>query len=110
LTGSGNLTIAGPSKFVLAGAIYQDASGKPSSPPTALSLGYATTTNVFDIGTDGTYSLYENNGAALFSDADGSSTGTCSSSTSTFCMAGGVFTTGGTCLALSAAGEHDING
>ncbi len=73
----------------------------PSTP--ALSLGYGTTTNSFNIGkgSDGN-SLNEANGATLFGDATGSS--------DLFQMAGNLTTSGGTCVAVSAAAEHDING
>jgi hypothetical protein len=102
VSGSGQITFAGPSTFDLAGGIYQDASGMPSTP--ALSLGYGSTTNSFNIGQSTTtdYSLYEANGATLFGDATGS--------TDLFQMAGNLTTTGGTCVAISAAAEHDING
>ena len=101
VSGSAHVTFAGPSTFALAGGIYQDASGMPSTP--ALSLGYGTTTNSFNIGkaTDGN-SLNEANGATLFGDASGTG--------DLFQMAGNLTTTGGTCVAVSAAAEHDING
>ena len=100
-SGSAHVTFAGPSTFALAGGIYQDASGMPSTP--ALSLGYGTTTNSFNIGkaSDGN-SLNEANGATLFGDATGTG--------DLFQMAGNLTTTGGTCVAVSAAAEHDING
>ncbi|HEY3908749.1 MAG TPA: hypothetical protein VGM07_02555 [Stellaceae bacterium] len=112
VSGSGSITFGGPSAFVLAGGIYQGAGGKPANPPVALSLGYGTSTNSFSIGKSTTagYSLDDANGATLFGDATGATTVTCGSSTSTFCMAGGVTTSGGTCVALSAAAEHDIDG
>jgi hypothetical protein len=102
VSGSGQITFAGPSTFDLAGGIYQDASGMPSTP--ALSLGYGSTTNSFNIGQSTTtdYSLDEANGATLFGDATGSG--------DLFQMAGNLTTTGGTCVAISAAAEHDING
>jgi hypothetical protein len=99
--GSARITFAGASTFALAGGIYQDASGMPATP--ALSLGYGTTTNSFNIGaaSDG-HSLDEANGATLFGDATGSG--------DLFQMAGNLTTTDGTCVAVSAAAEHDING
>ncbi len=102
VSGSGQITFAGPSTFDLAGGIYQDASGMPSTP--ALSLGYGSTTNSFNIGQSTTtdYSLDEANGATLFGDATGSG--------DLFQMAGNLTTSGGTCVAVSAAAEHDING
>ncbi len=101
LTGSGSLTFGGPSAFTLAGGIYQNASGMP--PSAALNLGYGSTTNSFSIGkaSDG-YSLNNANGATLFGDASGAG--------DLFQMAGGLTTSGGTCVAVSAAAEHDING
>jgi hypothetical protein len=101
LKGSGSLTFGGPSAFTLAGGIYQNASGMP--PSAALNLGYGSTTNSFSIGkgSDG-YSLNEANGATLFGDASGAG--------DLFQMAGGLTTSGGTCVAVSAAAEHDING
>ena len=103
LDGSGSLTFGGPSTFTLAGGIYQNASGTPGSPPIALSLGYGSSTNSFSIGkgSDG-YSLNNANGATLFGDASGAG--------DLFQMAGGLMTSGGTCVAVSAAAEHDING
>ncbi len=101
VSGSGSVSIAGPSTFVLAGGIYQDASGMPNTP--ALSLGYGATTNSFNIGkASDNYSLDEANGATLFGDATGSG--------DLFQMAGNLTTSGGTCVAVSAAAEHDING
>jgi Flp pilus assembly protein TadG len=105
LKGSGSLTFGGPSTFTLAGGIYQNASGKPSSLPVALSLGYGSgiSTNSFSIGKGGDgYSLNNANGATLFGDASGTG--------DLFRMAGSLNTTGGTCVAVSAAAEHDING
>jgi hypothetical protein len=101
LSGSSRLTISGPSTFTLAGGIYQNASGMP--PNAALNLGYGTSTNSFIIGksSDGS-SLNEANGASLFGDASGSG--------DLFQMAGNLTTGGGTCVAVSAAAEHDING
>ena len=101
ISGSAHVTFAGPSTFALAGGIYQGASGMPSTP--ALSLGYGTTTNSFNIGkaTDGN-SLNEANGATLFGDASGTG--------DLFQMGGNLTTTGGTSVAVSAAAEHDING
>ncbi len=101
VAGSGRISFAGPSTFALAGGIYQDASGMPPTP--ALSLGYGSTSNSFNIGkgSDGN-SLNEANGATLFGGATGTG--------DLFQMAGNLTTSGGTCVALSAAAEHDING
>jgi Flp pilus assembly protein TadG len=99
VSGSGRITFAGPSTFVLAGGISQGASGMPPSP--ALSLGYGTSTNSFNIGKSSNgYSLNNSNGATLFGGA----------TSGLFQMAGNIVTTGGTCVALGATGQHDING
>ena len=100
LTGSARITFAGPSMFVLAGGIYQNASGMP--PSAALNRGYGSTANSFNIGKTSGYSLNEANGATLFGDASGTG--------DLFQMAGSLTTSGGTCVAVSAAAEHDING
>jgi hypothetical protein len=103
LKGGGSLTFGGPSTFTLAGGIYQNASGTPGSLPVALSLGYGSSTNSFSIGVGNDhYSLNNTNGATLFGDASGPG--------DLFQMAGSLNTTGGTCVAVSAAAEHDING
>lgn len=104
VSGGGSLNFGGPSAFTLAGGIYQGASGNPASPPVALSLGYGSTTNYFNIGKSTTtaYSLYDASGATLLGDATGNS--------DLFQMAGNITTTGGTCVAIGAAPEHDING
>lgn len=99
VSGGGRITFGGPSTFVLAGGISQGASGMPPSP--ALSLGYGTSTNSFTIGKSSNgYSLNNSNGATLFGNA----------TSGLFKTAGNVLTTGGTCVALSAAAQHDING
>jgi hypothetical protein len=103
VSGSASISFGGPSSFILAGGIYQGASGLPPSP--GLSFGYDSTINAnsFNIGksSDG-YSLNEANGATLFGDA--TATG------DLFQMMGKLTTSGGTCVAVSAAAEHDING
>jgi Flp pilus assembly protein TadG len=99
VSGSGRITFAGPSTFVLAGGISQGASGMPPSP--ALSLGYGASTNSFNIGKSSNgFSLNNSNGATLLGDATGG----------LFQMAGNIATTGGTCVALGATSQHDING
>ncbi|HQT78833.1 MAG: hypothetical protein B7Z80_24905 [Rhodospirillales bacterium 20-64-7] len=101
LTGSSRLNIPGPGTFTLTGGIYQGASGMPSV--AALTLGSGSSGNSFVIGASSAgYSLNNANGAAILGDAndDGSA----------FTMAGGIATSGGTCVALGAAAEHDING
>ena len=100
LAGSARITFGGPSTFVLAGGIYQNASGMP--PNAALNLGYGSTTNSFNIGKTSGYSLNNASGATLFGDASGTG--------DLFQMAGSLTTSGGTCVAVSAAAEHDING
>jgi hypothetical protein len=92
------MTFAGPSTFVLSGGIYS----KGSSTTT---LGSSGTTNSFNIGkaTDGN-SLYMGGGAIVwFGDATGSG--------DIFQMAGNMNDpSGGSCLKLGAATNHDING
>jgi hypothetical protein len=100
LAGSARIAFGGPSTFVLAGGIYQNASGMP--PNAALNLGYGTSTNSFNIGKTGGFSLNNANGATLFGDASGTG--------DLFQMAGSLTTGGGTCVAVSAAAEHDIDG
>jgi putative Flp pilus-assembly TadE/G-like protein len=100
LSSGARITFGGPSTFVLAGGIYQGASGMPPNP--ALKLGYGSTTNSFNIGQTAGYSLNNTNGGTLFGDASGTG--------DLFQMAGSLNTTGGTCVAVSAAAEHDING
>jgi hypothetical protein len=101
VSGSSKISIPGPSSFQLAGGIYQNASGTQPNP--ALSLGSGSTANSYTIGkaNDG-YSIYAGNGATILADA--------STSTKTVSMAGNIFSSGGTCLELPAAGQHDING
>jgi hypothetical protein len=72
-------------------------------PNPALSLGAGSTANSYVIGkaSDG-YSIYAGNGATLLADM--------TSSSKNFTAAGSIYTNGGTCLQLPAAGEHDING
>lgn len=101
VSGSGRLTIPGPSTFTLAGGIYQDAGGMPST--AALTLGSTGTTNSYKIGKSSAgYSLNEANGATILGDA--------TSTTDLFQMSGSITTVGGTCVRLPAAAEHDING
>ena len=101
LSGSSRLIIPGPSSFTLAGGIYQNASGMPSTP--ALSLGAGSNANSFNIGkSTGGLSLNAANGATILGDA--------SASGSLFQTAGGIQTSGGTCAQIPQASEHDING
>jgi hypothetical protein len=72
-------------------------------PNAALNLGYGSSTNSFSIGkASDNFSLNNANGATLFGDASGAE--------DLFRMAGSITTGGGTCVAVSAAAEHDING
>ncbi|HET6606879.1 MAG TPA: Tad domain-containing protein [Rhodopila sp.] len=101
VSGSSRIYIPGPSSFQLAGGIYQNASGTQPNP--ALWLGATSTANSYTIGKGGNgYSIYAGNGATILADA--------STSSKTVSLAGNVFSAGGTCLALPAAGQHDING
>lgn len=100
-SGSSSIVIPGPSNFQLAGGISQSAGGTQPNP--ALSLGENSTANSYVIGKAGDgYSIYASNGATILADA--------SSSSKTVTMTGNVYSGGGTCLALPAAGQHDING
>jgi hypothetical protein len=93
-----SLTFGGPSSFVLAAGIYNNGGS-------ILALGSGST-NSFNIGasSDGN-SLWMGGGATTtFADATGSG--------DLFQMAGNldVVSGGGSCLTVSAAAEHDING
>lgn len=92
------MTFAGPSTFVLHGGIYAKGS-------TTVTLGSSGSTNSFNIGkaADGN-SLYMGGGAKVwFGDATGTG--------DLFQMAGNVdVPSGGTCLNIGAAANHDING
>ncbi len=101
VTGSSRVIVPGPSNFTLAGGIDQNASGTVPNP--ALTLGAGSTANTYVIGkaSDG-YSLYAGNGATILADS--------SATSKNFTVAGSIFSAGGTCVELPAAGEHDING
>lgn len=100
-SGSGRIIIPGPSTFTLAGGIYQGASGMPPTP--AMSLGSGSTANVYTIGRSSSgYSLNNANGSTLL--------GPSSTSGQPMSFAGGVLTSGGSCVQLPAAANHDING
>jgi Flp pilus assembly protein TadG len=91
-----SLVFGGPSTFVLAGGIWNKGGG-------TLTLGSGST-NSFDIGVaaDG-YSLYVGGGAqTTFADATGSG--------DLFETAGSIASSGGSCLWISTAAQHDING
>ena len=93
-----SLTFGGPSTFVLAAGIF-------NSGGSILTLGSGST-NSFNIGASSSgNSLYMGGGATTtFADATGSG--------DLFQMAGNldVVSGGGSCLTVSAAAEHDING
>jgi Flp pilus assembly protein TadG len=99
------LTLGGPSTFVLAGGIY-NGGGSILTLGTSTSGNTSPTTNSFNIGkaNDGN-SLFMGGGAKT-TFADASATG------DLFRMAGNlnVASGGGSCLVLSAAANHDING
>jgi hypothetical protein len=103
ISGSSRIVIPGPSTFQLAGGIYQNGGG--TQPNAALSLGAGSTANSYTVGkaSDG-YSLYAGNGATILADAS------TSSMTTPVSMAGNIFSGGGTCVALPAGSQHDING
>lgn len=101
ITGSSKISIPGPSTFTLAGGIDTNAGGTVPNP--ALTLGAGSTANSYVVGkaSDG-YSIYAGNGATLLADS--------SSSNKNFTAAGSIYSAGGTCVELPAAGQHDING
>jgi hypothetical protein len=107
-SGSGRVIIPGPSNFTLAGGIFQGASGMPSTP--ALTLGAGSTANSYSIGkgADG-YSINNANGSTILGDSTTSTTTTCNSTTA-FCAAGNILSSGGTCIALPANSQHYIDG
>jgi hypothetical protein len=90
------LTFGGPSTFVLAGGIYNKGGE-------TLTLGSGTS-NSFDIGTAGDGNSIYVGGGAYTSFADATGTG------DLFEAAGSIGSGGGSCLWISAADEHDING
>ena len=93
-----SLIFSGPSTFVLAGGIY-NGGGE------TLTLGSSgTTTNSYNIGAAGDgNSLYVGGGATTtLYDATGTS--------DLFQTAGNIASSGGSCLWIPAAAEHDVNG
>jgi Flp pilus assembly protein TadG len=96
-----SLTFAGPSTFTIAGGIY-DAGGAITTLGTSTSGNTSPTTNSYNIGkaSDGN-SLYVGDIVTL---ADAMGTG------DIFQMAGNINSSGGSCLVLGAAANHDING
>lgn len=91
-----SLVFGGPSTFVLSGGIY-------NSGGETLTLGSGST-NSFDVGAASNgYSLYVGGGSSTTL-ADATGTG------DVFEMAGSIGSSGGSCVWLSAAAEHDING
>jgi len=93
-----SLTFGGPSSFSLTGGIY-------NSGGETLTLGSGST-NSFDIGKANDGNSYAAGGGANTTFANATGTG------DVFEMAGNlnVSSGGGSCLTLSAASEHDING
>jgi Flp pilus assembly protein TadG len=91
-----SLVFGGPSTFVLAGGIWNKGGS-------TLTLGSGST-NSFDVGVAGDgYSLYVGGGSqTTFADATGSG--------DLFETAGSIASSGGSCLWISAAAQHDING
>jgi Flp pilus assembly protein TadG len=93
------LIFAGPSTFVLSGGIYTRGGSM-------LTLGSSGSTNSFDIGAASSGDSFNMGGGSqtIFGDATGAS--------SVFELAGNLNITsgGGSCLQISAAAEHDIDG
>jgi hypothetical protein len=92
----GTTTIAGPSTFVLSSGIYNTGGS-------TLSLGANATTNSFRIGasSDG-YAVYAGGGSTTtFGDA----------TAGLFQLVGNIYApSGGSCMTISKAAQHDING
>lgn len=98
-----SLTIAGPSTFSLAGGIYNSGGsiltlGTPNVGNTTPS------TNSFDVGAANDGNSLNMGGGAKTTFADATGAG------DVFQMTGNVQTQGGSCLVISAAASHDING
>ncbi len=96
-----SLTFGGPSTFVIAGGIYSS-NGAITTLGTSTAGNTSPTSNSYSIGkaSDGN-SLYVGKNVTL---ADASGSG------DIFQMAGSIMSSGGSCLVLSAAANHDING
>lgn len=88
------LTFGGPSKFVVSGGIYNAGSS-------TLTLGSGTS-NSYDIGPGSGGFALSTASKMSFADAAGDN--------SIFRVVGNVTTSGGTCLKLPAAAQHDIKG
>ncbi|HLY04458.1 MAG TPA: pilus assembly protein TadG-related protein [Rhizomicrobium sp.] len=96
--GAGSLTFAGPSTFVLAGGIYVKAS-------TSVTMGSSGTTNSFNIG-----KAHDNNSLTMGGSAV-ATLGDTTNGSNTFQMAGNInLSSGGICMKIGAAPQHDING
>jgi hypothetical protein len=91
------LTIAGPSTFVLAGGIYNGGGA-------SMALGSGSTSNSYDIGADSAGDSINVGTSQIMTFGDATGSG------DVFETAGTITSGGGSCLALPAAAEHDING
>jgi hypothetical protein len=92
-----SLNFAGPATFVLSGSVYNGGGA-------SMALGTGSSSNSYNIGKDGSgYSINAGTSQLMtFGDATGSG--------DLFETAGTITSGGGSCLALPAAAEHDING
>ena len=95
-TGS-TLTFAGPSTFVLTNGLY-DSGGE------TMTLGSGSTLNSYQLGASTNGYSINMGGGSFVTLNDASGTG------GLFQAAGSITNGGGSCLALPAAGAHDING
>jgi Flp pilus assembly protein TadG len=95
--GGTSLTFDGPNTFVLAGGIYNKGGA-------SLALGSGSSSNSYDIGkaSDGNSINVGTSQIMSFGDATGSG--------DLFETAGNISSGGGSCLAIPAASQHDING
>lgn len=98
-----SLTFLGSSTFVMAGGIYNAGGSALTMGTSAVGL-TSPTSNSFNIGkaTDGNSLVMGGGAKTTFADASGPS--------SVFKMAGNLTSAGGSCLIVSAASDHDING
>jgi len=100
------LSIGGPSTFVFAGGIYNSGGETLWLGSSSSSTYTNTTTNSFNIGMFTSGDSFVMGGGATTYFADATGTGDLFQMAGNFNVTGG----GGSCVAVSAAAEHDING
>ena len=98
-----SLSFLGSSTFVMAGGIYSAGNSILTLGTTAVGL-TSPTSNSFNIGKAGDGNSLVVSGGAKTTFADATGTG------DVFKMAGNLTSAGGSCLVVSAATDHDING